>query len=104
MGVEAWGANGDPALRWATLLASGHVYGRELQASWAILQRGAEEAAAYLEEQVEGLLSGRVEGAGHEAKGSVRHLLVEQREQVQGRLLCKVLERLRDQRARPVWS
>ena len=52
MGGEAWEAEADPALRWSMLLRSGHVYGRELQASWAILQREAEEAVAYLGEHV----------------------------------------------------
>lgn len=31
-------------------------------------------------------------------------LIVEQREQVRGRLLCKVIEQMGNQRARPVWS
>ena len=103
-GGDAWGADADVDLRWATLLASGHVYGRELHASWAILQREAEEAAAFLEEQVEGLLAERVEGAGSDAGGNMRHLIVEQREKVRGRLLIKALEQLRDQKARPAWS
>ena len=49
-GDDSWGADADSGLRWSTLLASGHLYGREMQASWAILQREADEAAVFLEE------------------------------------------------------
>ena len=107
MGGEiSWGPEADPATRWSALLASGHILGQELRASWLSLQQEAQESAIYLGEQVEGALGDQVEAAGKDGReaGSLRHSLVERRETVRGRVLQKALEEYQDRSARPVMS
>ena len=102
-GEGSWGPEADKATRWASLLNSGFLFGQELRTAWQSMQQEAREAAIFLGEQVEGALEERVEAAGKDG-GSLRHILVERREEVRGRLLSKALEENRDRGARPVRS
>ena len=103
-GEEAWGVDADPANRWAHLLTSGHMDGVELQTAVLSLQLEARETAVYLEEEVEGVLTDRVEGIGKDTTGTTRRCITEQREMARGRLLLRGLEDYEDREARPVWS
>ena len=59
-GEETWGEDADPGEQWGQLLTSGATDGSELRVAWRRLQQEASEAAIYLGEEVEGVLSDRV--------------------------------------------
>ena len=91
--------------RWAPLLASGCRTGRELSAAWQLLQAEAQEAAAYLGEELTGALAAPVAGLGEGCRtGHTRALVVEQREKLRASVLSKALQEHRDQSARPVFA
>ena len=103
-GEETWGEDGDPGSRWAVLLASGAVDGRELRGAWSSMQQEARESAFYLGEEVEGVLGDNVEGAGQDSGGLLRQKLMEQVETMRGKVLLRALKLHPNREARPVWS
>ena len=96
-------ASGDD--RWRTLLDSGSKLGQEFKEAWQALQREAEDAAAWLGEEVTGPLSVDVASAGGRCcSGETRGKITEHREMTIGRLIDEGLVHYHDQACRPVWS
>jgi len=62
------------------------------------------QAAAWLEEELEGALAAEVQSIGGSSTSGSRQQISEQREQQRGRMLLKALEEYPDQEARPCWS
>ena len=104
-GQDCFGEDTDSNGRWRVLIASQSRVGREFQASWSAMQIEAQEAADWLDSEIEGPLINSVDSAGGDStSGLTRHLLTEKREIMLGHLLDKVLDDHDDQSLRPVWS
>ena len=77
----------------------------ELTEAWANLTRQAGEMVGFLGEDIEGVLSVPVQGAGNGASdGSMRQAIVAQLEGWKLKVLDKALEPNHNPRARPAWS
>ena len=91
--------------RWRHLLEHGGRLGEELRATWDELRLEAGQAATWLEEELEDVLSVEAESiGGRSTNGGTRTKISEQREQMRGRMILKAVERYHDQEARPCWS
>ena len=98
------GSTEDPQSRWNTLLNSGCRTGAELASAWQLLQTEAMCMSDFLGINLESPLAVEAEAIGEgSTDGSTRQKIVEQREQIRGSVLNKVLETYPDQSARPVW-
>ena len=95
--------DGQENLRWQTLLRSGCRTGRELEQSWHVLQREAQQCAQYLGQELESHLAVEVEGAGQgSVDGSTRKKITQQREELRGAVLKEALVRHTNVTLRPV--
>ena len=90
--------------RWVRLFASGARTGRELEEAWLGMQEEARQACTYLGLGLQGPLAAPVVGLGEGCTtGHTRALVVEQREELRGKVLSQALREHPDQAARPVW-
>ena len=89
--------------RWEPLLESGCRTAVEFRAAWEALQKEYSDMSTYLEQDMEGEMAVKVEGAGGlSTDGSTRRRVTEQREKMRGAVLSKALSLHPNQQARPV--
>ena len=91
--------------RWSHMLENGGRLGAEVRRVWGELRLEGAQSAAWLDEELQGGLTSRVDEFGDgSTSGGTRRLILEQVEQLRGKVLNKALENYQDQEARPCWS
>ena len=104
-GEDCWGEGAIPDERWRVLLQSGCQEGLELQGWWGKVQREAREAAQFLGEPLDLLLTSDPRGLGGSCRtGATRGQVVEARDMVRSRLLTRSLELHRPKKDRHAWA
>ena len=89
--------------RWAHFLGARSRTAQEFEESWTSISGEAASIHQYLGTELTGVLAEPVAGDGGEScSGSIRRLIVEQRESLRHQLLTTALRRHRDRQARPV--
>ena len=106
-GEECFGEDAPAVSRWRVMLESGCREGDELRRVWSALQEEEQQAATWLEKEVQVNLSEEVEGVGNTSTdGSTRGKVTDERDTTWGNLIRKGLEvhPRQDRANRPVWA
>ena len=106
-GLESFGeaAGHEGGGRWSHMLEHGGRLGIEVRRVWGELRLEGAQSAAWLDEELQGGLTSRVDEFGDgSTSGGTRRLIQEQVEQLRWKVLNKALENYQDQEARPCWS
>ena len=91
--------------RWAHMLNHGGRLGEEVRRVWEEVSLEATQGAAWLEEEIDGVLASQVEDFGDGCtSGASRKKIVEAIEQQRSKILNKAVLEYHDQEARPCWS
>ena len=103
-GEDCWGEGADEKNRWRKVLESGCREGREMRRAWVKISTEAQSCMNFLEEEMPEALATPLPGLGNGSlNGSTRSRVVEAREQMQAKVLNKVLEGVRPKSTRAAW-
>ena len=106
-GEECFGEEAAGENRWRVMLASGCREGEELRRVWNLMKTEEQQAAAWLDVEVQENLSVQVESVGGTScDGSTRGKVSEERDKTWANLIKKGLQNhpKQDRTNRPVWS
>jgi hypothetical protein len=106
-GEECFGEEAAGENRWRVMLASGCREGEELRRVWNLMKTEEQQAATWLDVEVQENLSAQVESVGGTScDGSTRGKVSEERDKTWANLIRKGLQDhpQQDRPNRPVWS